>query len=241
MAKKNRKQRMMARQQGTEQAVEQTEDQLANPEAAGMTPAEEMQLDNYSDNATLAVYSKKTQPTVLNLLQSGTNPIDSLSRAAFFVHNQLEGGLRQKGEHMTYLTLFFGAAHLVSELSVLAEAAKIFTLTPKERMDGFKGAIKMYFEAGLKIFKEQGRNAPGAIDPVILQKEIEPLLTDKQREMGMQMADKEGISKTEPGPIPIQPQQPAQQTPGQPQQEMPPQGMGQAQQQPPQGLMAGGM
>lgn len=234
MAKKNRKQRMMARQQGAEQAVEQTEDQLANPEAAVMTPAEEMQLENYSDNATLAVYSKQTQPTVLNLLQSGTNPIDSLSRAAFFVHNQLEGGLRQKGEHMTYLTLFFGAAHLVSELAVLAEAAKIFTLTPKERMDGFKGTIKMYFEAGLKIFKEQGRNAPGAIDPVILQKEIEPLLNDKQREMGMRMAEKEGLSKTPPGPVSMQQQQapPEQQPQQQPQQ---------PQQEPPQGLMAGGV
>ena len=225
----------MARQQGTEQAVEQTEDQLANPEAAGMTPAEEMQLDNYSDNATLAVYSKKTQPTVLNLLQSGNGPVDGLSRAAFFVHNQLEGGLRQKGEHMTYQTLFFGAAHLVSELSVLAEAAKIFTLTPQERMDGFKGAIKMYFEAGLKIFKEQGRNAPGAIDPVILQKEIEPLLNDKQREMGMRMAEKEGLSKTPPGPVSMQQQQQA------PPEQQPQQQPQQPQQQPPQGLMAGGM
>lgn len=239
MAKKNRQQRMIARQQGNQQKVAQTEDQLATPESAQMTPAEEMQLDNYSDNATLAVYSKKSQPTVLDLLQSGSSPVDGLSRAAFFIHNQLEGGLRQKGEHMTYLTLFFGAAHLVSELAVLAEAAKIFTLTPQERMDGFKGAIKMYFEAGLKIFKEQGKNAPGAIDPVVLQKEIEPLLNEKQRSMGMQLADKEGLSKTPPGPVAMQ--QTGQQPPSPSQQQSAPQEPP-PQQQPQRGLIApGGM
>lgn len=174
------------------------QDELINEESANLSPAQEAQLEAYTDNATIAVYSEKTQPTVLQLLQSGKNHVESLSRSAFFVHQQLQQGLEKTGERMTEQTLMLGSAHLVSELVVLAEAAGLFTLSSEERLEGYRQAVQMYFREGLRIFKRQGPDAPGAVDPVRLQEAVEPLLTDQQKKMGMQWADQSGISKTAP-------------------------------------------
>lgn len=178
--------------------VDQVEQTMVNEQASSLSPAQEAQLEAYTDNATIAVYSEKTQPTVLQLLQSGKNNVESLARAAFFLHQQLEAGIERTGENMTEEALFLGAAHLVSELVVLAEAAKLFTLSPEDRLKAYQMAVQMYFREGLKIFKQKGPDAPGAVDPVKLQQAIEPLLTDEQRSMGMWLAEQTGISKTAP-------------------------------------------
>jgi hypothetical protein len=184
--------------QPQEAEVEQVKDELVNEDVAKLGPAQEAQLENYTDNATIAVYSEKSQPTILQLLQSEQSPVASVANTAFQVHKQLEAGLVKTGERMTEITLCLGAAHLVSELVVLAQAAKLYTLNPEERLEAFRQAAQRYFEEGFRIFKEQGANAMGAIDPVKFQQTIEPLLTENQRNVGMQMARENGISQTAP-------------------------------------------
>jgi len=56
----------------------------------------------------------------------------------------------------------------------------------------------MFFKDGFRIYKEQGPNAPGAINPVEAQKMAEGMLTPEQRQLGMQMARENGISQTQP-------------------------------------------
>ena len=173
-----------------EQAVDQVEGDLVNQDVeAELGPAQRAQLDAYEDNATIAVFSEESQPAILQALQKGEEPVKGLAETAFFVHKQLESSLSGQGEKMTEITMALGAAHLVSELVVLAEAANLYTLTPEQRLEAYRQAIMKYFEAGLK---------DGSIDPVELQKSMEPLMNKDQREFGMQHMEQSGISKTAP-------------------------------------------
>jgi len=161
-------------------------DQLGEVE---LGPGQQAQLDAYMDNATLAVFSEKTQPGILQMLQADKNKVKAVATTAFNVHTQLESGLQQTGEKMTEITMCLGAAHLVSELVVLAKAAKLYELTPEERLEAFRHSVMKYFETGLKN---------GTIDPVELQKTIEHLMSREQKEYGLQQMEKSGISKTAP-------------------------------------------
>ncbi len=152
-------------------------------------PSQEAQLEAYKDNATLVVFSEKTQPAILQSLQQEKTPIKSIATTANMINKQLEGSLEKTKEKMTEITLCLGAAHLVSELIVLAEAAKLYTLDNNERLEAFRQTIMQYFKDGL---------ADGTIDPVELQKTIEPLMTDKQRQFGLQAMQQHGILKTAP-------------------------------------------
>ena len=168
---------MIERQAGQQQATEQRpeESAIAGVEAsfidegeASLGPAQEAQLEAYTDNATIAVWSEKSQPTVLQLLQSEETPAQSIGMAAFQLHKQLEHGLRQTGEKPTEITLCLGAAHLVSEVVALSEVAGLYTTTNEERAEAFRVAVQKYFEEGIAIFTHDGPDAPGAIDPVKL-------------------------------------------------------------------------
>lgn len=169
-------------------ATEEIEDNLVNDEVE-LGPAQELQLEAYKDNATLVVFSEDSQAAILQSLQTGKSPIDSIAKTANIVHKRLQSSLAKEGEQMTEITMCLGAAHLVAELIVLAEAAKLYTLTEQERLEAFRHTLMQYFEAGLK---------DGSIDPVELQKTMEPLMNEDQKAFGMQHAEKGGIMKTPP-------------------------------------------
>ena len=188
------------------QTAEKLESEFVN-QGAELGPGQQAQLDNYTDNATIAVFSEKSQPAILQLLQSGEDPVQNVAGAAFTVHKQLEAGLQQNGEKISEITLAMGAAHLTSELIVLAEAAKLYVLNEVQKKDAYQKSVMKYFESGLK---------DGSIDPVELQKTLEPVMNDQQREYGMQQMEQSGISKTAPpsGMNAKQPQQGQPQQPG---------------------------
>jgi hypothetical protein len=174
--------------QENEQASNSVEGEFVNQQAE-IGPAQQAQIDAYSDNATIAVFSEESQPGILQMLQSDKEPIASVANTAFAVHKQLETMLVGTGEKMTEVTMALGAAHLVSELIVLAEAANLYTLTSEQRLEAYRHSVMKYFETGLK---------DGSIDPVELQKTIEPLMTDEQRQYGLEQMEQSGISKTQP-------------------------------------------
>jgi len=154
-----------------------------------LSPEQLAQLDAYTDNATLIIYGEKTQESILQELQSGSHPIESVALTANHVHRLLADGLAKTGEQMTDQTIFLGGTHVVSELINLGETAGLFEMSNAERMDALQYTIQLYFEEGLKN---------GTIDPVALQKEIEPLLTPEQRQYGLSMVNSSGVSKTPP-------------------------------------------
>jgi len=155
-----------------------------------LTPEEVAQLDAYADNATNLIFSEKTQPAILQQLQARKNPVENVAYTANHVHKILFDGLTKNGESMTDKTMFLGATHVVSELHLLAEAAGLFTLSNEEKLNAFQYTLLIYFKEGMES---------GKIDPVELQKELEPLMTDEQRQYGMMaMSQMDDISKTAP-------------------------------------------
>lgn len=163
-----------------------------------MGPAQEAQYEAYTDNATLAVFSEKSQAQVLQLLQSGQSGVEGVAEAAFRINKQMVATMEQSGEKPTEITLCMGGAHLVSELIALAGAAGLYELSEEERKQAFGMAIQKFFADGFEIYSKQGPDTPGAIDPVKTQKTFDALLTPEQRQYGMQMAKEQGISLTEP-------------------------------------------
>lgn len=163
-----------------------------------MGPAQEAQYEAYTDNATLAVFSEKSQAQVLQLLQSGQSGVEGVAEAAFRINKQMVATMEQSGEKPTEITLCMGGAHLVSELIALAGAAGLYELSEEERKQAFGMAIQKFFADGFEIYSKQGPDAPGAIDPVQTQKTFDAMLTPEQRQYGMQMAKEQGISLTEP-------------------------------------------
>ena len=170
-------------------ASEQMEGELVDEGEMELGEAQQLQLDAYRDNATIVVFSEDSQAAILQQLQVGENPIDGVASTAYTIHRQLEESLKQTGEQMTEVTLVLGAAHLVTELVVLAEAAGLYTLDPGERAEAFRHAAMKYFETGLKN---------GSIDPVKLQQEIEPLMNQEQRAFGEGHAEQNKLLKTPP-------------------------------------------
>jgi hypothetical protein len=189
--------------QEDQQAVDEMASGLVQEDDAEISPSQQMQLDAYNDNATLVVYTAESQPAILQSLQTGKNPIDSIARTANLIHKRLQSSLEKEGEKMTEITMCLGAAHLVSELIVLADAAKLYQLNEQDRLEAYRHTIMQYFEAGLK---------DGSIDPVELQKTIEPLMNQDQRQAGLEQAEKNAILKTAPpsGKMNRSPQQPQQ-------------------------------
>ena len=163
-----------------------------------MGPAQEAQYEAYTDNATLAVFSEKSQAQVLQLLQSGQSGVEGVAEAAFRINKQMVATMEQSGEKPTEITLCMGGAHLVSELIALAGAAGLYELNEEERKQTFGLAIQKFFADGFEIYSKQGPDAPGAIDPVQTQKTFDAMLTPEQRQYGLQMAKEQGISLTEP-------------------------------------------
>lgn len=163
-----------------------------------MGPAQEAQYEAYTDNATLAVFSEKSQAQVLQLLQSGQSGVEGVAEAAFRINKQMVATMEQSGEKPTEITLCMGGAHLVSELIALAGAAGLYELNEEERKQAFGLSIQKFFEDGFEIYSKQGADAPGAIDPVKTQKTFDSLLSPEQRQYGLQMAKEQGISLTEP-------------------------------------------
>ena len=163
-----------------------------------MGPAQEAQYEAYTDNATLAVFSEKSQAQVLQLLQSGQSGVEGVAEAAFRINKQMVATMEQSGEKPTEITLCLGGAHLVSELIALASAAGLYDLSEEERKQAFGLAIQKFFADGFEIYSKQGPDAPGAIDPVKTQKTFDSLLSPEQRQYGLQMAKEQGISLTEP-------------------------------------------
>lgn len=186
-------------------AVDEKMGEIVNVGNVHISPAQQAQIDAYDDNSTIIVFSPKTQDAILQSLQSGQNPIQSIAITANLIHNRLASSMEQDGkEKMTEITMCLGAAHLVSELIVLGEAAGLFKLSNVEQNEAFRQTVMKYFADGLKN---------GSINPIELQKSIEPLMNKEQRKFGEQ--NMQDIMKTPP-PVnmparTVSPQQPSQQ------------------------------
>ena len=140
-----------------------------------LSPEQQEQIDNYVDNATLMIHSQPASDKILESLASIDNPQAAVAKTANLVHDMLEQGFQKNQKQHNELTLMFGAYQMIDELIELGEIAGIFQMDENQKYAAHHLAIQHYFGRGIK---------EGWIDPVELQKNVEPLMPQKLREQG---------------------------------------------------------
>jgi len=146
-------------------------------------PQTKQQIDVYSTMLTKFIHGKETQAQVLKMLQAG-DPIKAIPPAAIAINEQAEQAMKTKPSTDVVLG---ASVTLVADLIEVGIAAGLFERPSDEDISFiYQDTLQIYIEKGLK---------DGSIDPIQLQKDIEPLLSDEQREAGMQIGQQAGVGE----------------------------------------------
>ena len=146
-------------------------------EAGGVdiSPEQRDQLENYIDNMMLLIHKQPAADKIIEGLQRVKNPQAAIAVTANEVNEMLLRGFQENGKQYNNVTLFYGSYFLVKELIELGEIAGLFKLTEPERFAAYTLAVQHFIGKGIK---------DGTIDPVGLQKGVEPLMPDDLRAKG---------------------------------------------------------
>jgi hypothetical protein len=128
------------------------------------------------------LHSKETSPMVDDMLKNGGDPKVTIPKVAMLVNQKMADATGKVPSLRTALAAFM---YLVGDLIELGNKAGFFNIETEEDISVIlKATLQAYIEKGLK---------DGTIDPVELQKEIEPLLSEEQRTMGSEAANGSGL------------------------------------------------
>jgi len=147
------------------------------------------EVDMMVANATKIIHSDQQRDKIIQAISQG-DPIQSIASEANRVFRMLEVSEKSRGKGFNELTMAYGGIYIVSEIINMGEEAGLFEFGDEEKEAALKEAIQMYFQDGIK---EQ------RIDPIALQKDIEPLMQVVNPEMfeqGRQIAASQGIGGT---------------------------------------------
>lgn len=126
------------------------------------------ELDAFTDNASIVIHGEQSRDKILSLLQQG-DKIEAVANATLLIFKQMEASAQKGGKQFNEITMLYGAAFIVSELVEIGDAAGIFQFSEEEMQAAMQKAMQQYIHEGL-------RN--GRIDPIGLQKELEPLMAE---------------------------------------------------------------
>ena len=144
-----------------------------------ITPKMKREIEVMRTATIKLLHGKETQAGVLDMLKSG--PIDqSLPATALRVTDMLESSMKPKAD-----IVLANSVTLVSDLFEIADASGIAPTPDEESIKGiYQDTLQKYIQRGLK---------DGSIDPVELQKSIEPLMSDEQKNAGGGMMKQHGL------------------------------------------------
>lgn len=171
-------------QQGPPQ--EGQEPQGQSEAAEEMSPQMKKDIEQYAGGLSKMLHGKETRNKVYDILKSAP-PDKSIPQAAMVVNARMEQAWSQSRQKRPELgVLLQGGVHLVTELSEIYNAGGFSKqeITQDNFPKILQDTMQMYIQDGLK---------KKTIDPVELQKAIEPLLNDEQKQMGSEVAQKEGV------------------------------------------------
>jgi hypothetical protein len=149
-----------------------------------MDPKTEKEVQAYVLGLSKMLHSKQTSPKVLEMLKAG-EPEKTIPHTAMMLNQQMEDAVRAKGKSPSLDTLFAAGQFLVGDLIEIGNAAGIFQLETEEQIAPIvQNTFQVYIEKGLK---------DGTIDPIELQKKVEPLMSDEHKQLGLQAAQRTGV------------------------------------------------
>lgn len=145
-------------------------------------PKVKKQVDNYSTILMKIMHSKQTRGKVLDMLKA-TEPQQAIPATALIVND-----LAEKETKVKDVNVILGASpYLVSDIIEIGNSAQIFNISPEQAVPIYQETLQKYIQKGLK---------DGSIDPVELQAEVEPLLNEQQKQMGMEAGQAGGAPPT---------------------------------------------
>lgn len=146
-------------------------------------PKTKKQIDVYSTILTKFIHGKETQKQVLDMLKAG-DPIEAIPPAAIAINEQAEKAMKTKPSTDVVLG---ASVTLVADLIDVGMAAGLFEEPSEEDASFiFQDTLQIYIEKGLK---------DGSIDPIKLQRDIEPLMSPEQKAAGLAMGKQAGVGE----------------------------------------------
>ena len=158
--------------------------QISEEAKQELPPQAKREVEAYVLGLSKMLHSKETSRKVLDMLKSGP-PEQVIPYTALQVNQQMESAVTAKGKKPSLDTLFAAGQFLVGDLIEIGNAAGIFQLETEEQIAPIvQNTFQVYIEKGLKN---------GTIDPIELQKKVEPLMPEEHRQLGLQAAKRTGV------------------------------------------------
>lgn len=184
----------MQQEQQQQQGSPTTMDTLRGEAANGgkdLPPKIKKELAGFKTLLTKLMHSKQTRDNTMEMLKSGPPQI-SVPQAALALNQQAEDAMKSRGIKISNDVKLAGSVFLVTDLIELGNAGAEWEgpVDEQEAKLIYQDTLQDYIESGVR---------KGELDPMELQQQTEPLLTEDQRRVGAQFAEQGGV--------PMQPQQ----------------------------------
>lgn len=160
--------------------------QMETTSTEGMNPALKKQVDFVAAALMKLAHSKETREAVTAQLQSGP-PEQSIPATAMMIMSQFKQAATRNNQKVPQDVMLASYVILLTDLIELGVTGGIFQIDMEDY-----NTISIIMENSLKAFLEAGMK-DGSIDPVALQKQVEPLLSETQKQIGMKGAEKSGV------------------------------------------------
>ncbi len=168
----------------TEQLEENTSTTgLLTMAESDISPEKKIEYENFIAMLMKMIHSPETSPAVVDMLSAG-EASEIVPNTAVTIVNQVEKEIGQAT--IPNDTKAAGAMYLVTDLCEIGNVAKLWKKdVVEEDLSGIiQNTLQEYLHQGMKN---------GTIDPVQLQGEIEPLLTEEQQMAGSTLAERKGL------------------------------------------------
>jgi hypothetical protein len=169
-----------------EEMMEQQEPQAPQE---SKSPKEDKKLKKemnvYEGGISKILHGKQSKAKVYEMLKSAP-PEKSIPETTMHINMQMIDILSKRGKKPSLEAIFGGTVFTIHELAEIGEAGGFFEQPLNEEN------IKPVLQASLQKMIEEGVRAK-VIDPIELQEKIEPLLSDEQKQMGLQAGQQTGV------------------------------------------------
>jgi len=152
-------------------------------QAQKQDPKLQKEIEGYLTGLSKLLHGAQTSAEVVKMLETGP-PEETIPEAALAVNSQMEDAVREAGRSPSLEVLLNAGLFLVNDLAEIGAAAGLFQLQEEDFSPIITDTLQKYIEKGLK---------DGTVDPVELQKKVEPLMNDEHKALGMAGAKGTGI------------------------------------------------
>lgn len=146
-------------------------------------PKLEKEAQAYVSGLSNMIHSKGTRNQVYEILKSGP-PESSIPQASLLVNGQMEKAISAKGSKPSLDVLLVAGVYLVHEMVEIGDAGGFFKVNEEQLASITQDTMQQYITKGLE---------DGSIDPVELQKAVEPLMNEEQKTMGLEAGEAMGV------------------------------------------------